>query len=495
MDAGIRVQVRKIEIVGNKAISTAELAAIAAPYEGRVVSSEELQELRNRLSLAYVNKGYLNSGALLPDQEVRDGVVRYEIVEGVLAGVELSGNEHLSTDYISDRIGLGAGPPLNVAAMQERLQILQQDGLIERINAELLPGTRPGEAVLRARVQEAVPYQAGIGLSNRRPPSVGSRFTELFASHRSLTGHGDTLDARIGLTKGADDYQLGYSLPVTPQDTIVSLRTSKSTSQVIETPFDQVDIRSKTRTSLIGVTHPFHKTVSESLVLGLRFEDRVSESSLLGVPFSFTPGIPNGRTEVGVWRFTQDWLRRSADDVMAIRSMFSQGKTNAGAQVNGVGPAGRFLSWLGQAQWVGRIHKDHQFVLRADVQYAWDPLVSIEKFAMGGAATVRGFRENQIVRDSAVIGSAEYRILVWSGESGQGRLQAAAFVDYGRAWNGDLTPATPKNISSYGIGMLGDLGGQLQGQIYLAKPSRKFQQTTHDLQDSGVHFSLAYQFF
>jgi hemolysin activation/secretion protein len=40
-----------------------------------------------------------------------------------------------------------------------------------------------------------------------------------------------------------------------------------------------------------------------------------------------------------------------------------------------------------------------QYVLRNDLQLAKDPLLPLEQFTVGGASTVRGYRENQLVKD------------------------------------------------------------------------------------------------
>jgi hemolysin activation/secretion protein len=64
---------RGVRFEGNTVVGTEELVAIAADFVGRLVSAEDLQELRYRLTEAYVNKGYINSGAVLPDQDGADG--------------------------------------------------------------------------------------------------------------------------------------------------------------------------------------------------------------------------------------------------------------------------------------------------------------------------------------------------------------------------------------------------------------------------------------
>jgi hemolysin activation/secretion protein len=276
----------------------------------------------------------------------------------------------------------------------------------------------------------------------------------------------------------------------------LTARATRNDSLVIEQPFNAIDITSDSKTYSIGLSHPLMKDLYGSLALGLALERRESKTFLLGEPFSFSPGIPDGESKVDVARFSQDWLRRDANRVLALRSTFSKGSTNATPQVGGLGPKKRFLSWLGQFQWA-QLHAPTggQFIARADAQYAKDALMPIEKFAFGGMTTVRGYRENQVLRDRGYVLSAEYRYPVYSDMASNMRLYIAPFADYGRGWNADTTPAKPDSLSSAGVGFLFEYGTRFQAQLYLAKPFRKIPQAEHDLQDSGIHFSLVYHLF
>ena len=75
--SGGRLFVREIRIVGSTVFTAEQLAEVAAPYVGRDVSSEDLESLRLGLTRLYADRGYINSGATLPDQTVADGVVTY----------------------------------------------------------------------------------------------------------------------------------------------------------------------------------------------------------------------------------------------------------------------------------------------------------------------------------------------------------------------------------------------------------------------------------
>jgi hemolysin activation/secretion protein len=79
---GIRVFVRKIQITGSTVFTSEQFSSLIAPYLDKEVTSEDLEALRVALTRLYVNRGYVNSGAILPDQTVADGVISYQIIAG-----------------------------------------------------------------------------------------------------------------------------------------------------------------------------------------------------------------------------------------------------------------------------------------------------------------------------------------------------------------------------------------------------------------------------
>ena len=159
-------------IEGNTVLPPADLDAIAAPYEGREVTLEELFRLKDELTLAYVNAGYVNSGATLPDQDVTEGTVRFADRRGRAGGDRHHRHPRSSSArFLEQRIRLGAGPPLNVNDLQDRLQLLLQDPTIAKLDAQLLPGSAPGPGAARGGGRGA----RRSGSRSRRAPPTTSR--------------------------------------------------------------------------------------------------------------------------------------------------------------------------------------------------------------------------------------------------------------------------------------------------------------------------------
>ncbi len=500
LPAQLRVFVRQVRVTGSTVFDEEQLREVTAPFENRELTSDDLDELRHRLSLLYVNAGYINSGAVIPDQDVKDGVITMQIVEGRLSEIRVSGANRFVPSFIADRVELGAGPPLSVRELQETIQLLLQNPQIERVNAELAPGAQRGEAVLRMDVAEARRYTAGFSVANNRSPSVGQTRFELAGGARNLFGRGDSLAVRFGYTDGLSDSGFTFTMPITRYDTTFTLRNDRIKSRVIEPPFNIINVRSESESTELTLAHPIYRTLRSTLTLGGSLYYRSNATSLLGVPFSFTPGLADGKANVAAARIFGDWLDRTQESVFAARLTYTGGlRTGPGTNSTLNTPDSQYSAVLGQSQWARRLAEDgRQIVLRADFQSASGELLPSEKFAIGGSETVRGYRENQIVRDNGWVASAEYRHPIGrarveglsEGENA-GLITGAVFLDMGRAWD-HFGSDGRRFIWSYGPGIRWDITEGVFAQAYWGFRQKSVVLPNNNIQDHGIHFRFGF---
>jgi hemolysin activation/secretion protein len=496
LSAGPRIVLREIRVTGVTAFSEDELRRVTERYVGRPVSAHELQQLGDELTLLYVDAGYVNSGAVLPDQEITDGVVEYRVVEGALEEIQISGNRWFRERWLRARLERGASVPLRVADLEQQLQILQQDARIRRVRAELLPGARRGDAILRVDVEEERPYRAWLEFSNHEPPSVGALGASVRLAHDNLTGWGDRLEIEAAFTEGYRDYTGRYEIPVNRWDTTVRAFYDYGESDVVEEPFDAFDIEAEWQSFGVGVLQPLRRTSRERLDAWLDVEHRRSESFLLGEPFSFGDLAPSerGRAEINVIRLGAEWTYRDLAQALALRSQASVGVDVFGATSSdsSSAPDGSFVAWLGQILWARRFERwGLELIARADCQLANDPLLSLEQFSIGGRYTVRGYRENQLVRDNGVLASVELRVPLWRGAGGRDYVQLAPFADFGHGWQTDREELGPSTLASVGVGVRAAFTDHVYGAFYWGHRLRDVPEPAdHDLQDDGVSFEL-----
>jgi hemolysin activation/secretion protein len=493
LSSGARVLVREFRFQGNTVFSSQELSAITASYLNRELASEQLEEVRRMITAFYVEFGYMNSGAILPDQDVKDGVVTFQIIEGRLSDFKLRGkNRWLRDSYITDRLKPWTTSPLRITKLKEGLLLLRQDPNVKQINAELRPGIKPGDSYLDVYLQEEQPFRLGLQVDNHRPPSVGAEEIVLFGADYDLTGNGDLLefsydiahDGRDGFEfSGPEDESGSYTLPVNASGTAIKVFGSRSDTSVIEEPFDALNIRNDFIRYGITLRQPIYRTLNRELALGVTFERGHSESLLLGKPFDISPGSVDGKMD------------RSQQQVLALRSTFNLGIDAFGVTDNGTDRDAKFFSWLGQFQYVRRLfNTPNLIILRTDGQWTDEPLLALEQFSVGGVNSVRGYRENQLVRDCGFVSSVEGRIPIIS-RAGVGILQLAPFFDCGGAWNiGNATPS-PETIYSSGIGILLNPNKHLSAQLYWGYRFTHVPNPHNNAQDLGLHFKVTFEAF
>ncbi|MDJ0652778.1 MAG: ShlB/FhaC/HecB family hemolysin secretion/activation protein [Xanthomonadales bacterium] len=494
---------KRVLVTDSTVLNADSVGKAVAPYVDRHVTADELQALRADLSRLYIDQGYITSGVLLPDQRVADGTISYQAVEGRLAEVEVSTDGRLRGSYVRSRLeSVDGDGPLNVERLREELRSLHQDPLIQRLDSRLLPTRDRGRARLQVAVQEARAYELDFSVRNDRAPSVGSEWAELSFVHRNLLGFADRAYLRYGTADGLDDYQLTYAFPVTGRGATLGFSYANSEAQVVEEPFDRIDIRSEAEEWAVDFVYPWYRSQSRSLTFTASLESRESNTSLLGVPFSFSPGVQNGNAQISALRLTGDWTDRQARQVIALRGRVSVGFDGMSATINPENPNGidlpdsEFVTFLGQAQWARRFgDNDHQLIVRADLQKTFDGLLPLEKMSIGGLNSVRGYRQNLMVRDNGWIVSAEYRIPAFHSADGRSSFQWAVFLDAGRGWNYEFNTPEPKSIASAGGGFLWTPIPGLKAEVYLAHGFEDVEFADEDPQDNGIHVSLTYRLF
>jgi hemolysin activation/secretion protein len=472
-----RLFVREFQFESNHVFSAVELSKVTSPYTGRTISTEELEEARRAVTLYYVNRGYINSGAVIPDQDPTNGIVRIRVVEGVLSGINLQGNHWLRDGYIKSRVRRWSGPPLNLNQMQEGLQLLRQNPNVSQINAELKPGVAPGQGELKLEVTDQQPFRVGLQVDNERPPTVGAEQFWLLLADQNLTGNSDLLDFRYGIANagshgiefsGVDNLEGSYTLPITPLDTTISFHGSRLNTSIIEEDFVSLDIKSVTESYGVVLRQPVYQTANREAAVSAGFDWRRNKTWLLGEPFDLSPGSSDGEMIVSVLRLSQEWIQRGSKSVLALRSTFNFGLDALDATDNGRPgePNAKYFSWVGQGQYIQRLFDtQNEFVFRLSGQWTAESLLALEQFEVGGMQTVRGYLENQLVRDRGIVSSAEFRIPILFNKAGAGIVQLAPFFDFGGAWNVNGSP-DPSKIYSIGSGLLAEPNKHFSAQIY-----------------------------
>ncbi len=492
------IQVDRIDVEGSTVFTANDFAPITKPYLGRKLSFTELLQIRTDITKLYVSRGYITSGAIIPPQTIAGGVVKVQIIEGKLESINVSGNKRLRSSYVSKRLERGAAAPLNVNNLLESLQLLKLDPLITNISADLQAGARPNSQILQVDVKEAKSFFISPSLDNARSPSVGSFRRQIQFTEANLLGLGDGLNLGYSNTDGSNGLDLSYSLPINAKNGTLRFAFGTTKSKVLEEPFDALEIKATSRYYDLSFRQPIVLKPRTEFAVGFGLSHQTSQTELglddIG-PFALSPGADSdGSTRVSALRFFQEWTNRSEKQVLAARSQFSVGTSGLfGASKSDDAPDSNFLSWRGQGQWVRLLGPDALLLVRGDMQVADRSLLSLEQIGLGGASTVRGYRQDANLTDSGALFSAEVRLPLLRAKKIGGVLQLTPFFDLGTGWNKDRENPDPRTLASIGTGLLwrqGDITARLDWGIPLVSTSGE----KRSLQEQGLHFSLNSRF-
>ena len=235
-----------------------------------------------------------------------------------------------------------------------------------------------------------------------------------------------------------------YSLPLNCYDTTFTAYYRRNAFLVVENPFRHFgsqrglgDHRSHPAATCVpdGVRRICVALTGEHVYL-----KTTSAFDAPGLPSLFIPGSSTtGVATVSALRFSQEYIHRSPSFVFAALSRFQRGAERPWRNDQQWPSPGRPVLCPGWARrkrckrledWWGL-----QLLGRVAAQIANDRLFPLEQMPVGGRFTVRGYRENTLVRDDAVLASIESRFPLFRFASGEDRLQFAQFVDFGHAWN------------------------------------------------------------
>ncbi|MBO3457228.1 MAG: ShlB/FhaC/HecB family hemolysin secretion/activation protein [Aetokthonos hydrillicola CCALA 1050] len=495
-DPNARFRVDRIEVVGSTVFTPEQFASVTIPFVKRELSFAELLEVKNAITKLYVDHGYVTTGALILPQTIEAGVVKIKVIEGSLQDIKIIGNRRLHSEYIRDRIRLGAGKPLNVPHLLEKLQLLRLDPHIQSLSAELQTGVHPGTNVLQVEVKEANTFNLTATLDNGRSPSVGSFRRGVQLQETNLLGFGDTLSVGYTNTDGSNTINANYKLPINAHNGNLCFDFNQGWNHVIEKPFSLLDIQSTSQSYEVGYRQPLIQKPTEELAIGLSFSRQESQTELgidhIGA-FPLSPGADaKGRTRISAVHFVQEYTHRSNEYVFALRSLFGFGVDWFGANVNQNAPDSHFFVWRGQAQWVRQLAPDTLFLVKGDLQLASDSLVPLEQIGLGGQLSVRGYRQDALLTDNGMLFSAEFRLPILHTSKRSGLLQVTPFIDVGKGWNVNGKNPSPSTLVGTGLGLLWKQDDRFSARLDWGIPLISVEGQKRSLQEQGLYFSVGY---
>jgi hemolysin activation/secretion protein len=460
---------RRVSVTGATAIPLDRLATAYQPYLGKNVSEADLIAMAAAVSDVYRAAGFHLSRAIIPPQDVGNGRLHLQVIEGSITDVALKGEgaEQFGIRPMLDAVV--AERPAQLATLERQLFLINgRPGVhIDDTGLEEI-GTASGRFRLIVYLKTWHLFTS-FGVDNLGSSSVGPWQSYATAAFNSYLAAGDSLVVNLSTTL-ADPRQLafgrlsyevpvgtdgarigasGYYSEVWPGD-IRHLVNDNTKTESFEVHGSIVPLQSQ-RSSLTLTAGLGFSNVTENDFFGPVYADHIRNLSLtsdyrlqdnFGGNNYLTLNYRQGLDILGASHRDDDFLSRDGASAKfsALNFWFTRYQTLSDAWS---------LKFASAGQW------------------ASGPLFTSQQFYLGGAAFGRGYGSAEISGDNGIAGSVELRFdqrLNWQYLSG---YQLYGFVDSGAAWNEGFAISDGLSLTSAGggirfflwDGLLADIGG------------------------------------
>lgn len=217
------VTVKAITLSGNTAVPTADLQEATAGLVGRQVSLNDLRTAADKISDLYRAKGYMVARAYIPAQQIKDGVVEIQIIEGRRDGlsVKSSGDPIVNQSYQQSVVdaALPKGKILTEADLERGLLLLGDLPGVTDVKATLDPGSEVGTSNVNVQTAPANRFFGSVDVDDFGYKYSGQWRTGVTAGVNSMTGYGDQLTFRGQTSWGQDTARnnygrIAYQIPI-----------------------------------------------------------------------------------------------------------------------------------------------------------------------------------------------------------------------------------------------------------------------------------------
>jgi hemolysin activation/secretion protein len=463
---------RAVGVSGARSIASDRIAATYQSYLGKKVSQADLAAIASAVSDLYRAAGFHLSRAIVPPQNIRNGKVQIQVIEGSIVQAELRGGgaEQFGVRPMLDPVL--AERPSCLATLERQLLLINGRPGIRIADTAL---EEIGEATGQFRLVVALKtwhIYTSFGLDNLGSSSVGPWQTYATGAFNSYLLPGDTLALNLS-TIANDPRQLGfgrlsYDAPVgvdgarlgasalysevRPGD-IRRLYNDTTKTQAFEIHGSTVPVQSQRSTLTLTAAAGF-SDVSERDVFGLYYSDHIRTASLTS---DYRLQDRFGGTNYATVTYRQGL------DIFGASHLGDDFVSRDGANAN----FSVLNFWFTRYQ---TLTDTWSIKLSAASQTASGPLFTSQQFYLGGASFGRGYGAAEISGDNALAGSFELRFdqrlnyRYWSG------YQLYSFTDAGAVWNDGYRLNDGLSLTSVGGGVRLFLWDDLQADLGVAFP-------------------------
>lgn len=416
------------------------LSAILADYSGRSVKVDELRALTGRLTAYAKSCGYPVAQAVVPPQEVKDGLLEIRMYVASYDTVTVVKNTSDVTDSVIEGYlqRLKTGETMTDRKLEKAINNLNDlPGVIAR--AVLRPGSEPGTTAVDVEVMDRPVWNNYVFVDNGGGYYSG-RYRYGFNLEIDNPGHqGDKIVLSGSMSShDTDSWSARYEAPVGRDGTRLGVAYSRSEYELNTNDFYST-LGDSEGLSIYGLT-PLYRDRSDRLTLIYGYDHRDIENRYRFKGLVL-PERKNEKT-ADVWHVGLSGSQYAPNEFLQYDLIYWYGDMSTdGGNTYIDGSYQKLTGDLFKVWYDG----PWNYRFRGSWQLADKPLDGSEQFFLGGMSGVRAYGNGDGYGDAGWLGSFEIRRA-----TGIEGLEAAVFLDgsYAKIHNG-----YGEHLYGWGVGL------------------------------------------
>jgi len=442
---GMSVLISTIVFSGGGIFPQQELDALAGPYLNRELSMKEIGELCLAVQLKYSQRGYFLTRVYAPAQDIKEGALQINIIEGKLGTVTVVGNKHYSERFIRGHFKKYQGKAINYDQMLRALLLLDENMDLD-VGAIFKKGKEFGTADVIIKVKDKTPVHLVVDTNNYGSLHTSKERTGARLDWGNLLRYGDQLtfievvgspvkslnftDAiyRFPVNTYGSALEFSYLYAYFKTDKVSTGMKFKGKSRIGSAKF----LQALHRTRRLNTDFFSSFDVKQIQNFSKGEEDSYDRLRVLtgGLSADYIDGLMGRNLLAG----SVSW---GVPDFLGASSV---GNHMSSRQHSG----GRFVHMNGSYKRLQSIPWDCFFLFNGVGQYSFDKLPLPEQFYIGGIDTVRGYKLAEGLGDQGFYTNIEFRVplpglrahkLPWSKKRWGEFLHFVAFCDHGQTFS------------------------------------------------------------
>jgi hemolysin activation/secretion protein len=522
--AEITFAINDYQVEGNSVLPSEKVKEIVSSYLGPQQHMKDVEQARTALEKAYREAGYPTVLVIVPQQMIENGIVRLSVVESKLGEIRMKGNRYFSNRDILERLpSLKTDLLIYEPALLQELNQANTNPDLE-ITPVLALGQRPGTVDLELNIKDRIPLHGSLEWNNRGAPespkqqlNASIQYTNLLNRDQLLTFQTVQTPQDWGIVQV---YGLSYVVPIKPSGRTFAFYGAYSHSKTVlngsTLPVSQGSIGIPGNSEIAGSRYIIPvdsgQKLSQQISLGIDYkqlnESKASFPGSLGTAV-VTNQVNYAPLSVNDTLLYQDNVGTSKVSGTVkgyVAGMVPGGdKEDFGGDPsdpvnkpgNRAGSTGTFLILQGGLERSQDLPMGSTLSLKADGQWASEPLIAAEEYFAGGVDSVRGYLESEALGDNAFHWTVELFSPTFptiQPDPYKERLQFTVFYDSAYLYTRQAPAGqiSHQQLDGMGFGMRLKLTDYFQGRMDFAWALKNA--TFTQAQDFFVHFSFKVMF-